>query len=62
MFTILKVREDADTADAAGWYTHPAGSVAGLADPARLRADGISVDVGSSAGQPEGGATPKTPT
>jgi hypothetical protein len=41
MFTVLKVRDDPDTADPAAWYTHPKGSVAGPADPARMRADGI---------------------
>ena len=44
MFTILKVRDDPDRADPAGWYVHPPGSVAGPADPARLRADGIALD------------------
>lgn len=42
MFTILKVRDDPDTADPAGWYTHPAGTVAGTADPARMQADGVT--------------------
>jgi manganese oxidase len=41
MFTVIKVREDPDKADPNGWYTHPAGSVAGPADPARMQADGI---------------------
>jgi manganese oxidase len=41
MFTVLKVREDPDTADPSGWYQHPAGSVAGPADPERMKADGI---------------------
>ncbi len=62
MFTILKVREDPDAADAAGWYTHPAGSVAALADPARLRADGISVDDSRTGGIQSGGGEPKKPT
>jgi manganese oxidase len=44
MFSVLKVRDEPDTADPAGWYTHPAGSVAGLADAERLRADGIVID------------------
>jgi hypothetical protein len=43
MFTILKVRQDADAADPNGYYEHPAGSVAGPADGARLSADGIVV-------------------
>lgn len=41
MFTVLKVRDDPEAADAAGWYRHPAGTVASRADAARLRADGI---------------------
>jgi hypothetical protein len=41
MFTVLKVREAPDSADPNGWYAHPAGSVAGPADPARMVADGI---------------------
>jgi FtsP/CotA-like multicopper oxidase with cupredoxin domain len=43
MFTILKVRDDPRTADAAGWYEYPKGTVADRADPARLKADGIDV-------------------
>jgi FtsP/CotA-like multicopper oxidase with cupredoxin domain len=46
MFTILKVRDDADTADPNGWYEHPAGTVAGPADPARMSADGIDPNAG----------------
>jgi manganese oxidase len=41
MFTLLKVRERADTADKGGWYPHPPGSVATVADPARMKNDGI---------------------
>jgi hypothetical protein len=41
MFTVLKVRDDPDTVDPAGWYAHPAGSVAGPADPGKMSADGI---------------------
>jgi hypothetical protein len=41
MFTVLKVRDDPNRADPAGWYAHPAGTVAGPADPERMRADGI---------------------
>ena len=44
MFTILKVRDNPEAADPAGWYAHPAGSVAGPADPERMRADGIDAD------------------
>ena len=47
MFTILKVRDDPAKADAAAWYQHPPGSVAGPADPARMQADGIVVDAAS---------------
>jgi FtsP/CotA-like multicopper oxidase with cupredoxin domain len=43
MFTVLKVREEPDSADPAGWYEHPAGTVSGPADPARMAADGITV-------------------
>jgi hypothetical protein len=46
MFTILKVRDDADAADPNGWYEHPAGTVAGPADPARMSADGIDPNAG----------------
>ena len=42
MFTVLKVREQPDSADPAGWYAHPEGTVAGPADPARMAADGIT--------------------
>jgi manganese oxidase len=48
MFTVLKVRDDPDHADPNGWYTHPAGTVAGLADATRMQADGI--DANASAG------------
>lgn len=40
MFTVLKVRDDPH-ADPNGWYRHPAGTVAGPADPARMAADGL---------------------
>jgi FtsP/CotA-like multicopper oxidase with cupredoxin domain len=43
MFTILKVRERPSEADLHGWYKHPEGSVAGLADAARMAADGVPV-------------------
>ena len=32
MFTVLKVRERPSTADAAGWYRHPTGTVADIAE------------------------------
>ena len=44
MFTVLKVRDDADNADPNGWYEHPAGTVASTADPAKMRADGVDPD------------------
>jgi FtsP/CotA-like multicopper oxidase with cupredoxin domain len=43
MVTILKVRDSPSEADVAGWYTHPPGTVAAPADPAKLLADGIDV-------------------
>jgi hypothetical protein len=43
MFTILKVRQDADSADPNAYFEHPPGSVAGMADAAKLTADGIVV-------------------
>lgn len=46
MFTVVKVRENPDEADPLGWYTHPAGTVADLADPSRMLADGISTSTG----------------
>ena len=41
MFTVVKVRDNPETADPAGWYAHPQGSVAGPADPERMRLDGV---------------------
>ena len=41
MFTVLKVRDDPDRADPAGWHEHPAKTVSYRADPARMRADGV---------------------
>ncbi|MFV8756171.1 multicopper oxidase family protein [Nannocystaceae bacterium ST9] len=43
MFTLLKVRDEPESADPSGWYVHPKGTVAELADPARMQADGIVV-------------------
>jgi FtsP/CotA-like multicopper oxidase with cupredoxin domain len=40
MFTVLKVRDG----EATEWYRHPDGTVAGVADPAKMRADGIDPD------------------
>lgn len=41
MFTVLKVRDKPSAADRSTWYAHPAGTVAGRAAPARMKADGI---------------------
>jgi FtsP/CotA-like multicopper oxidase with cupredoxin domain len=41
MFTILKVREDPSKEDGSGWYQHPAGSVANVANAAELARDGV---------------------
>lgn len=41
MFTVLKVREDPERADPAGWYQAPPGTLPGPADPAAMRRDGI---------------------
>ena len=41
MFTVLKVRDNPTEADKKAWYKHPAGTVAGRADPARMKQDGI---------------------
>ncbi|MCZ7677984.1 MAG: multicopper oxidase domain-containing protein [Sandaracinaceae bacterium] len=43
MFTVLKVRDEPDRADASGWFSHPAGTIPAQADAARMRADGIEV-------------------
>lgn len=54
MFTVLKVREDPEAADPEGWYSHPAGTVAGPADPDRMRADGVApLHRGGAAANPE---------
>jgi manganese oxidase len=42
MFTVLKVRDNPEQADPAGWYENPPGTVAGRADPSRMQADGIT--------------------
>jgi manganese oxidase len=41
MFTILKVRENPDAEDGSGWYRPPPGTLADLASPSDLKADGI---------------------
>jgi FtsP/CotA-like multicopper oxidase with cupredoxin domain len=43
MFTVLKVRDNPASADPNGYFEHPAGSVAGVADAAKMGADGIVV-------------------
>ena len=40
-FTVLKVRAKPDQEDGSGWYQHPKGTVADIAPPDRLSADGI---------------------
>jgi len=41
MFTLLKVRDQPRAEDATSWYAHPPGTVAGPADPERMRSDGV---------------------
>jgi manganese oxidase len=41
MFTILKVRDRVVGGERDRWFQHPPGTVATIADPARMRADGI---------------------
>jgi len=43
MFTILKVRNKLTAESAAGWYEHPAGTVADVASDADLARDGIKI-------------------
>ena len=43
MFTIVKVRDRVQSDTRTTWYQHPEGTVAGLADEERMRADGIVV-------------------
>ncbi|MBK9261948.1 MAG: copper oxidase [Polyangiaceae bacterium] len=45
MFTILKVRDNPESEDGSGWYSHPKGSVADKADAAMMQADGVDPDV-----------------
>lgn len=44
MFTILKVRDNPESADPKGWYQHPKGTVADRADETLMKADGIDPD------------------
>jgi hypothetical protein len=41
MFTVLKVRDNPDRADARGWHAHAPGTVASQASAAQLLADGV---------------------
>jgi hypothetical protein len=41
MFTIVKVHDRVDAQSAAGWFRHPEGTVARVATPDELRADGV---------------------
>ncbi|HEU0036141.1 MAG TPA: copper oxidase [Kofleriaceae bacterium] len=43
MFTIVKVRKQLTADNAAGWYEHPAGTVADVASDADLARDGIKI-------------------
>ena len=42
MFTLLKVREQPRVEDAASWYVHPSGTVAGPAQASRMQTDGVA--------------------
>lgn len=44
MFTVLKVRDNADSEDGTGWYQHPPGTVADVASASELAADGVNPD------------------
>ena len=48
MFTILKVREGITSYEDPGWYQHPEGTVASLADADALRRDGIEATAAPS--------------
>jgi manganese oxidase len=43
MFTVVKVRENPDAADPAGWFVNPVGTVATRADAKQMQADGIVI-------------------
>lgn len=43
MFTLLKVRDSLDNYNDPGWYQHPEGTVAKLADASELKRDGIAL-------------------
>lgn len=61
MFTVLKVRDDPDSTDSASWYTHPAGTVASRAEPARMQADGITPPTAPTAPPAAPAAKPAAP-
>lgn len=42
MVTVIKIRESIDAAEDLAWYSHPRGTVAGLASPEELAADGVT--------------------
>ncbi len=54
MFTVLKVRDNPGRADPNGWYAHPAGTVAGPADPRQMSADGIAATTDAPGGTKQG--------
>jgi len=47
MFTTLKVREQLASYEDPGWYQHPPGTVADLAEPEDLKRDGIQIPAAS---------------
>ena len=52
MFTVLKVRDNPESVDPNGYFEHPAGTVAGVADTAKLAADGIVVPPAPTRSEP----------
>jgi hypothetical protein len=57
--TVFKVRKDLASYDDPGWYAHPRGTVAEVANPETLRRDGIAVPptaaMPAPSGVPQGG-------
>jgi len=51
LLTVLKVREGITSYEDPGWYQHPQGTVATIADAGDLRRDGIGVQTAPSAPQ-----------
>jgi hypothetical protein len=41
MFTVLKIREGITSYEDPGWYKHPEGTVAAMADADQMNRDGI---------------------